>query len=253
MRSDSLPLLAILAHPDDEFAIFPHLERAIAGGRQVRVTWLTDGGWGGQSVERRRMESVGVLRALGIPEDHLHFVGAELGIADGSLHEHLDDVVPHLRGKLLPSVGEEVLVPAWEGGHHDHDATHLAALALVDGRDCDVRQFSLYHGHGLPGPLFRVLSPLPMNGQARVFQTTLAMRARYVGLCLRFRSQWKSFLGLLPFYTVKMLGSNAFVTQPVLRERTAHRPHPGPMLYERRGGPSWEAFAQATSRYRWPG
>ncbi|MGO4222702.1 PIG-L deacetylase family protein [Lysobacter sp. TAF61] len=251
MRSDSLPLLAILAHPDDEFAIFAYLERATANGREVHVAWLTDGGWGGQSIERRRLESVEVLRILGIPQDRLHFVGEELGIADGSLHERLDQVVPHLRNKLAPTAAGEVLVPAWEGGHHDHDAAHLAALALVAGRECEVRQFSLYHGAGLPGPLFRVLSPLSVNGQARVVPTTLAMRARYVGLCLRFRSQRKSFLGLLPFYALKMLRSDAFVTQPVARERTVQRPHPGPMLYERRGGPSWEAFARATERYRW--
>lgn len=104
-------------------------------------------------------------------------------------------------------------------------------------------QYSLYHGEGLPGPWFKVLSPSVANGDTEVLKTSPAERIRCVADCLTYRSQWKSFVGLLPFYSIRMLRSDAFVKQPVSIARTAQRLHPGAMLYERRGGPSWEEFS----------
>lgn len=76
-------------------------------------------------------------------------------------------------------------------------------------------------------------------------------RASFIKACLGYRSQWKSFLGLLPFYALRLLRRNAFVLQPVDPARTAaERPHPGPMLYERRTPLTWSAFADATQDFR---
>lgn len=252
MHSEAPPLIAILAHPDDEFAIFPFLESARLG-RVVHVVWLTNGGWGGQSTSRRRNESISVLRSLGIDERNMHFFGEEWGFDDGSLHSRLDELLPRLSDTMRQFLaGSELLIPAWEGGHPDHDACHLAGLALAAENKTPVTQFSLYHGAGLPGPFFRVLLPLPQNGEVEVLCTSWTMRMRYILLCMRYVSQWKSFLGLLPFFCIRMLHANAFVSQPINPVRTSERPHAGALLYERRGGPSWEAFALATRLYRWP-
>lgn len=243
--------LLLLAHPDDEFAAFPLL--VDGDGRIAQVAWLTDGGWGGQSVERRRRESLDVLGRMGLPPSNLHFLGHDWSIPDGALHRRLPDVVPRLLDRFgMLSRSTEIVVPAWEGGHPDHDACHLAGIALSRHIGGCARQFSLYHGAGLPGPLFRVLAPLERNGPATVIATTLRQRATYVRRCLDYRSQWKSFAGLLPFYAWRMRRGDAFVVQNVDPERTSERPHPGPLLYERRGGPSWEDFAHATTRYRAP-
>ena len=123
MHSEAPPLVALLAHPDDEFGVFPHLECAARGGRAVHVAWLTDGGWGGQSIERRRNESVGVLARLGVNRGQLYFMGEELGVADGSLHLRIGEVAPRVIERLGPLAAQaDLLIPAWEGGHHDHDA-----------------------------------------------------------------------------------------------------------------------------------
>jgi N-acetylglucosamine malate deacetylase 1 len=236
-----MPRLLLLAHPDDEFAIFPLVS---APGDGLHVAWLT---------ERRRRESTEVLERLGVPRSNLHFLGHEWSVADGSLYHRLDDVVPRLLSYFgWLAHGSELMVPAWEGGHPDHDACHLAGIALARHLGSQPQQFSLYQGEGLPGPLFKVLTPLTGSGPARAIPTTAGERMRYVWTCLSYRSQWKSFVGLLPFYAWRMRRSDAFVVQPVAPERTAQRPHIGALLYERRGGPSWDEFAHATARYRFP-
>lgn len=254
MRSEAVleqSLLVVLAHPDDEFAVFPWLEAALEAGRDVRCVWMTDGGWGGQDIRVRQQESVSVLSDMGVAPEAMNFLGARIPIADGDLWNRLDEAVQGLIEGYAGLKSYAVLIPAWEGGHHDHDASHLAGLALAHAMESPAFQYSLYQGKGLRGPLFKVLSPLPENGPAISLTLTMAQRMRYVLACLRYRSQWKSFLGLLPFYLLKMCFVRLpFVLQETKAERTAERPHEGDLLYERRGGPHWSEFSMRTERYR---
>jgi len=251
MRSERGPIFFLLAHPDDEFGVFPWIERALAQGRIVHCVWMTDGGWGGQDIGVRQRESEKVLAAMGVSTSSMCFLGGEHGIADGDLWNQLDPVIAALQAHYASVVPAEVVVPAWEGGHHDHDACHLAGLAFAAVHGAQVLQYTLYQGKGLPGPAFRVLSPMVENGPRILVGVSFSQRLRYILACLGFRSQWKSFVGLLPFYALKLCFTrHPFVLQPVLAERTAEKPHSGLLLYERRGGPSWEAFAARTAPYR---
>lgn len=245
MHSNNLqPLLVVFAHPDDEFAVFPWLRHAVDEGRPVEVVWLTNGGWGGQSIERRLTESRIALISLGVPLSGCCFWGAEHGIEDGKLHEYAAGMLDSLLEKYgQEHAGGEVMMPAWEGGHHDHDASHMLGMRIAQARGARMTQYSLYHGEGLWGPWFRVLSPLTANGRVEVLKTSLKERIESVYACLTYRSQWKSFVGLLPFYMLRMLQSDAFVKQQASVSRLAQRPHSGPLLYERRGGPSWDEFS----------
>lgn len=254
MRSESRgrgPVLFLLAHPDDEFGVFPWIEQAMAEGRQIHLAWMTDGGWGGQDILRRQHESEKVLTALGVPLTSMCFLGAQHAFADGDLCNQLDPAIEALRAHYAGASLDEIIVPAWEGGHPDHDASHLAGLALATELGAALFQYTLYQGEGLPGPVFRVLSPMARNGPLLPISVGIGQRLRCILACLQFRSQWKSFVGLLPFYALKLCFSrHPFVLQPVLPQRTAERPHPGPLLYERRGGPGWEEFAARTAPYR---
>lgn len=245
-------LLALFGHPDDEFAVFPWLRSARREGREVHAIYLSDGALRGASPVRREQETLRALASLGVDAAHVHFHGVEWGVPDGTVHLHLDRIVPALcdRHRERASAGT-VLIPAWEGGHQDHDATHLAGLALARAAGAlRVEQYPVYHGAGLPGPLFRVLSPLEANGTITAHPTAIGERLGSVLRCFHYVSQWRSFLGLLPFYALRMCWRRPFVIQPVDPARTAVRPHPGPTLYERRGGPSWEGFAEATRSWR---
>lgn len=252
MHSDCDPrsLLVVFAHPDDEFAVFPWLERAVREGAQVHAVWLTDGGWGGQDIERRQRESIRVLQSIGLREENMHFLGADLGVPDGGLHLSLGSASSALLDLAERVAATELMAPAWEGGHQDHDAAHLAAQAVNAGCGVVGFEYSLYHGFGLPGALFTVLSLIPRVDPVEVIQTTLRERVSYVVHCLRYRSQWKSFVGLLPLYAWRLRSARAFMRRPMRHELTLQRPHEGRLLYERRSGLAWEDFASATVAYR---
>jgi len=251
MHSDGRPLVALLAHPDDEFAIFPWLAAEATAGRPVWCFWLTDGGWGGQDVQRREDESREVLGLFGITVGSFEFLGRTLGIRDGHLADELDRMIALVQERLaLVGSTYTMLVPAWEGGHQDHDAAHLIGLASSAASQAEVLQYSLYHGAGLVGPLFKVLAPLPQNGALIRCPTSVGFRLKCLAACLRYRSQWKSFMGLLPFYALRLARRDAFVLQPVNAARVREQPHAGAPLYERRGGPTWAAFSRTTAHVR---
>lgn len=249
MHSDKR-LLLVFAHPDDEFAVFPWIECAVREGSEVHAAWLTDGGWGGQDIGIRQRESVAVLESLGMRQDCMHFLGAQLGIEDGRLHASLGAATDALLELAAGMAATELMAPAWEGGHQDHDAAHLAACAVARRMRFPAWEYSLYHGRGLPGPLFTVLSLVPRGGIVEDMRTTPRQRWSYVRQCLRYRSQVKSFVGLLPFYALRLCRARAFKRRAISHEATALRPHEGRLLYERRAGLSWNEFAAATMAHR---
>ena len=251
MRSDRPPIaLVLLAHPDDEFACSMRLRELVRAGVRVECAYLTDGGFGGQGVAVRERESLRALGRLGIPAAQVRFLGRELGIADGSLPLRLDGAWAGLEawaGEFdAPAL---VIVPAWEGGHQDHDACHLLGVALARGRRAGAtEQFPLYTGVGLRGPWFRVLHPLPANGPVTAYRASILERLLAVRVCGYFLSQWKTWVGLLPFFALAMV-SGRFPRQPVAVERLSQRPHPGPLLYERRGFFRYEQFREAADGF----
>ena len=64
----------------------------------------------------------------------------------------------------VPERPDEVWTLAYEGGHQDHDACHLGALAFAVPRGVPSFEMPLYHGYGLPGPFFNALAPLRNGG-----------------------------------------------------------------------------------------
>lgn len=243
-------MLVVLAHPDDEFCLFPWIESQARDAGPVHLAYLTDGGWGGQSIERRQRESLGVLRRLGVADGHVHFLGADLHAPDGGLHLHMAAVAEGLFQLVDTLQPGQVMLPAWEGGHQDHDAAHLLGCLAVQRSGARGWEYCLYHGHGLIGPLFNLLAFIKRDAAVEEIDTGLLERIRYVGFCLQYRSQWKSFMGLLPLYVLRLLRSKAFKRRSIDYALTSERPHAGPLLYERRGGPSWEDFAAATREFR---
>jgi LmbE family N-acetylglucosaminyl deacetylase len=246
---DRTPLVILFAHPDDEIGVFPWLEQALIDGREIRCIWVTDGGWGGQDTARRQRECKGVLLGMGLTEDSLDFLGERHGIRDGELFSMVA-LARNALGEALDRFahGAQWLIPAWEGGHQDHDSLHLLALELARNSNAHLYQYPLYNGAGLRGPFFRMLHHLDRNGEKLVIRTSFRQRLRYVSACLTYRSQWKSFVGLLPFYALAMLRGQPFAVQPVDPLQANQRPHPGKVLYERRGGPSWDQVTRTAAR-----
>ncbi|WP_041433804.1 PIG-L deacetylase family protein [Thermus sp. CCB_US3_UF1] len=199
-------LLVLAPHPDDEaLAAGGLIQRVLAAGGAVYIAWMTLGDgfqWDAALLDRtlrprpedlrrlairRREEAKAAARTLGVPEDHLYF----LGYPDrGLLHLFLENFYTPYRspatgldrvaypGTLTPGAPytgrawEEdlgrvldrvqpglVLAPAPEDAHVDHRATAYLALRLLGERGwLDRLRFYVVHG-GLEWPLPKGLHP----------------------------------------------------------------------------------------------
>jgi hypothetical protein len=238
--------LFLLAHQDDEFGVFDEIRRGAQRGEAI-CAYFTDGAAGGDP-KRRNQESLAVLTQLGVPASNVHFLGEANGIADGRLFERLDVVAIALQ-QLLNDLPADTMIylPAWEGGHHDHDGLHATAVTLLHGDNQlhRARQFALYHRKNCFGPFFRVLSPLIENGPITKTRISLGNRLRYLGLCLRYPSQKKTWLGLFPFVALAMLLRGRQTLQAIEPNRIHERPHQGRLYYEQRGFLAYATLAKA--------
>jgi LmbE family N-acetylglucosaminyl deacetylase len=242
----------VFAHQDDEFGVLATIERLVRSGAKVHCVYFTDGAYGNQSTERRNMESLRVLASLGIAPSNVYFIGQRLRIPDGSLYAYLMPAFKGLR-EWIERIGpvDEMYLPAWEGGHQDHDAAHLIGVitSTAFGLLNSTFQFSLYNGHRLIGPIFRVMSPLPDNGPSRSEHIPWRRRLAYSLLCLSYPSQWKTWLGLFPFVLCSYLKHGFQREQPVSLHRLFESPHPGRLLYERRNFLTSKEFNDAKTRF----
>ena len=242
------PALFIFAHQDDECGCFSELNRLVDRGDEVFVVYLTSGTPDGRPSQLRNLESVGTLARIGIARNNIHFLGEQIAIPDGQLSCNLEKVYESVL-EMSSTIGlpKRLYFPSWEGGHQDHDAAHLIGLAL--GKRLKIIdncfQFSLYTGHNLPSVFFKVLTPLPDNGAQIVFRISWRKRFQFLSYCLCYPSQKLSWLGLFPFFFIHYLFSGTQIFQPVSLSRIIEQPHPGKLLYERRGVYSYQEFVES--------
>lgn len=245
--------LFLFAHQDDEVGVLHCIEKELRLGHRTVCCFLTDGGFGGISPQARNRESLAVLTALGVIADDIRFIGAAADIRDQHLHESLDSVHAALE-ETVATFREDIraiYAPAWEGGHPDHDATHLLARKLASSlpQACDVWQFPLYHGEKCAGPFFRVLSPLPGNGEVTRERISWVKRGQYLMIAAtRYPSMRGTWLGLLPFFFWRYLVSGVQSLQRA--DQSLCRPHPGRLYYEKRGFARFEEFWETTAAFR---
>ena len=238
--------LALLAHQDDEFCAFPLLAAAIGRGERVLAVYTTR--HRNDAVEAaREAESIEVLGTMGVARSDIVFLGASGGIFDGESHCHFARLLDHAAAyfESLAERPSQLLVPAWEGGHMDHDCAHAAALILQPRLypNAEVWQFPLYtSGRILP---FRVMVPRPENGSGTMQRFSLRNGWQWFRLLARYRSQRRSFVGIAPEAAIHYLLARRVVRQPTDMARIAQRPHAGSLFYERRYGIAYADVAAA--------
>ena len=213
------------------------------------VAYTTWGSAYGTSGDTRESESLRALMTLGVAPGSVVLLGRQLEVADGYAAASSAKVLTRCREAFRDSAIERLITVAWEGGHPDHDITHLVAKRLAT--DWQVQdefyEFPLYTAAGAPPPLFRVNR---FSGDAGdTSHTRLGFRERVSAFMLArcYPSQWKSFVGLLPEAAVRYLIQG----QQQLRRVAAGaqddrgqpaRPHDGPLFYERRFNLSFESL-----------
>lgn len=242
------------AHQDDEFGVFHQLCQERQAGRRICCVYLTDGASNGVTAQTRNAESVAVLLKLGVAERDIVFAGHELSIGDGTLADNMDTargwLVTWMEAWIDAGTAEfsdvaAVYVPAWEGGHPDHDAAHAVVAGVMASMNLlhKTMQFSLYNGYQCPAPFFRVLSPLLANGKVVESRIPFVDRLRFLALCLAYPSQAKTWIGLFPFVLWNYLVTGTQYLQPISLEQLQSRPHAGTLYYEARKFYDWPRFA----------
>jgi hypothetical protein len=228
-----------LAHNDDEYFCSAHILKNLKEGNGVYVFHTTQGSSYRPGVETLRAEeSRRFLVSLGVAQENIIQLGGLLGIADGSTPEHLGRLYDFIDNNWGSKAFSSVVTMAWEGGHIDHDATHILAFALACKWQVQDHfyEFPAYNSYRLPNPLFHVGRLIP--GRGEVLQDKLTFPQAWKLFCkvTIFRSQWKSFIGLLPGTIYQLLILRQQQVRLVSEYRYFEPPHPGELFYTRRFG-----------------
>lgn len=235
LRSSANSSLFLFAHQDDEFGVMHQIEKEIKSGVTVYCVYATTGVAFNEEPKIRNEESRKVLTTLGVNPSHILFMGEALGISDGNV-----STCELMFSKWLLSWVQKcqslttVYMPAWEGGHTDHDALHAVTIETISNYCPEITlwQFPLYNSEGLKWGFFRVLAPLHANGHVHYENIPWVVRWRYLRLCLIYKSQLKSWLGLFPFVLWHYLFKGWQSLQMTSLNRIKERPHNGQLYSE---------------------
>jgi len=144
-------VLFVMAHSDDEFGIMGRMLQLRDLDAEIWCVWTACG-------QGRAREARNAMREIGVSEDRLRFLSLG-GLGDvASLRRN----IAALREMLSARPFDEVYVPAYEGGHYQHDLTHFAALQAVRevSPGAPVFEYPLYNLAGGRVNPFRLI-PLP--------------------------------------------------------------------------------------------
>ncbi len=242
-------VLFLFAHNDDEFFVLPQLEREVAAGHRVVCVYTTDGAAYGESPKRRLDESLSVLCPRGVAAQDIIPLGDQIGVRDGVSHRSIELLWERLSVAFGGQRFSRIYIPAWEGGHADHDAAHLLGVALARSQAAEAVEFSLYHSYRAFKPLIRCMSLIPFPGNITHTKVSLGGALSWIFEARNFPSQRRAFLGLLPFCLPQILMRRSLPLRVVEHRNYRQRPHEGRLFYEIRFKVPYEEFFSATASF----
>jgi hypothetical protein len=245
-------VLFIFAHQDDEIGAAASLIRELRDGHRVCCAFLTDGA-ATVGADVRDAESAAFLARLGVRPASIAFVADNRGrVRDGELCNNL----PRAERALRAWLDDRAVLPTriysldWEGGHVDHDATHLIALSIAQRVDCPLLVYSLYNAYGRPGRFFRVCDFVPSATAEQQFRIAWRDVRTIVCAPFAFPSQGRTWMALGAGFIARTFIRRTERIRSAVVGRIADVPHPGPPLYETLFGRSASTFMAATLEYR---
>ena len=224
----------VLAHHDDEVFCAGHLLRAMSTGRRLRILWATAGGLA--PAGRRLLEGARVCRLLGLAPSAVH----DLRLPDRGALCHIERIAYAAEALLDTAIahgdGEvpAVYVPAYEGGHPDHDAVNLAVAVLRSRRpELVAREFPLYR-RGPTG--LSVQSPRPAAATSQEPFSVLPLDTDALALrrCLARANASQLLPSLLPLLALAWAAGRerAEPSRPLPAHDYTRPPHKRALLYE---------------------
>ena len=241
----------LFAHQDDEFGVFHMISEELQGGSDVWCLYFTDGG---TKTKKRNSESFDVLSNMGVLPANIIFIGQDCAVEDGHLVSSLSVCAAVFYRFIVQRENiHSIYVPAWEGGHPDHDGLNFICTVVAHNINILDRlyQFPLYNAFQMPKPFFRVMSPLKENGEIVVRVIPFRKRWAYILKCCRYPSQISSWIGLFPFVFIAYIFIGRQFLQRVSLTRLGIRPHKGPLYYEMRGLSNWTDLYDIFSNHKY--
>ncbi len=234
----------LFAHQDDEFGIFIDILKKIKNNN-IYVFYLTSGYKNKINklrLSQRDLESISVLKKIGVKQKNIKFIGKELDIRCNKLYSGIDKAYNAVIKFAKKKIPNQIITLSWEGGHEDHDACNLVGrkIAFKFGILKNSGEFSLYNAYKLRIIFFRVFNPI--NKRGNIIKINFHERLLLIKLLFYYKSQVKIWIGLYPFviFHYFFLGYN-FI-QPLNNDRSIKKPHSGKLLYEIRKFCKFEYF-----------
>jgi LmbE family N-acetylglucosaminyl deacetylase len=232
-------ILFILCHQDDEMGLFNRIKSSVEQKKNVLIIFMTSGydiSIPKKKNTRRDIESISVLKKLGVKEKNIFFIGIKNNIKIYELYLHLDKsykdlvlIIRKLKGNTI------IFTHTWEGGNEDHDACHSIVLKLYSQikkiKKC--YQFSLYHGKNTPFNFFKVQDLFRKNGKIIKDKISTYNKLIFLKYLFYYKSQYKVWIGLYPFLIKNILFNKYGFLQIIKKNMKLKKPHKDKLLYER--------------------
>ena len=134
------------------------------------------------------------------------FIGKKLLIPDLALKDNLKKAYKNC--KVLDKLGNvnTIYSHAYEGGHPDHDALNFICSKLIQNsksKFMDGNFFILWSWTYRTS--FYLFKPLKSNGKLKIKNIDFKHIGLFLRLIFSYRSQFKTFIGLYPFYVLHMI------------------------------------------------
>jgi LmbE family N-acetylglucosaminyl deacetylase len=218
-------ILLLVPHPDDEVVgCAAAISRARADGARLFALYLTTGvpapetDWSWRQaahssrVELRRQEALAAAAALGIEPVAFYDWPSR------QLKAHLEEAEARIRAVAAQHAVDCVWVPAYEGGHQDHDVANFLASTLA--RTLPVIEFSEYNAW--PGARWQAF-PSSIRAET-ILVLSPAEAATKASLLALYRSERRH---------LKHVGCQREALRPLAEYDYRRPPHPGPLFYQR--------------------
>ena len=229
----------IFSHQDDEFGVFELIRNAIKQSHNVIIYYMTNGKIN-KSIPKnilyhRDLESLKVLKKIGVKEKNIFFFGRVNNIETCCLYKKLEYAYKILSQKIIKTPGKKIIYThALEGGNEDHDACYAIVKKLINNfKDIQFAfQFPLYNSN-TSFFYYQVQKIIISNGKLIKIKTKFLNRLRYIGYLFYYKSQLRTWVGLYPFIVFNLLFRDYYCLQKIDKNLNIRKPHSGKLLYEK--------------------
>lgn len=226
--------LFVFAHPDDECFASIALGKLLRKKRDVHCVWATSGqARGGMDVREKELHAS--LNLLGASQEK----AVLLRLPNRGLLPLLDSGAAKLGEIIAQHKADTVVVPAYEGGHIDHDAVNFMAWhALTHHLDRTPQpkllEFPLYNRTGNLFTLFWRINDFPKDTDSgfRISPDAEDIRTKHA-MMAAYKSQKRDMIPFRRALSASRLRLKGEPYRPFPTDRDYLKPpHPGRLNYE---------------------